>query len=153
MIFFKKFLKFFEYIVLLFLTFNIILYAYCFITPKISINKKQSYYLYDNNNNAIFNDSSKWIKLEDISPYVIQATVSTEDKFFYKHLGFDYMRIFKAAINNITSMSLSEGASTITQQYARNLFLNYDKTWNRKFDEALVAAELETHYTKNEILE
>lgn len=153
MIFFKKFLKIFEYIVLLFLTFNIILYAYCFITPKISINKKQSYYLYDNNNNAIFNDSSKWIKLEDISPYVIQATVSTEDKFFYRHLGFDYMRIFKAAINNITSMSLSEGASTITQQYARNLFLNYDKTWNRKFDEALVAAELETHYTKNEILE
>ena len=53
----------------------------------------------------------------------------------------------------MTSKSLSEGASTITQQYARNLYLNYDKTWKRKIDEAILAFELETHYTKNEILE
>ena len=57
------------------------------------------------------------------------------------------------ALNNIKSKSLSEGASTITQQYARNLYLDYDKNWARKIDEAILAAELETHYSKNEILE
>ena len=68
-------------------------------------------------------------------------------------MGFDYLRILKAALSNMRSGSLKEGASTITQQYARNLFLNYDKTWSRKIDEAILAAELETHYTKEEILE
>lgn len=86
--------------------------------------------------------------MDNISPYLIQATLSTEDKYFYQHLGFDYFRIIKAAIKNLQSRSLREGASTITQQYARNLFLNYDKTWSRKIDEAILAAELETHYSK-----
>ena len=63
------------------------------------------------------------------------------------------MRIGKAIINNIITSSKSEGASTITQQYARNLFLNFDKTWKRKIDEAILAFELETHYSKEEILE
>ena len=138
---------------LLFLIFNIIFYTYCFITPKISINEEQAYYLYDNENKLIFDENEDWIKLENISPYLVNATVSTEDKFFYRHLGFDYLRILKAALNNVKSMSLSEGASTITQQYARNLFLSYDKNWGRKIDEAILAAELETHYSKDEILE
>lgn len=150
---FKKIGKIIGVLGLLFLIFNICLYSYCFITPKISINKDQSYYLYDNNNKLIFNDSDDWIELENISPYLISATVDTEDKFFYRHLGFDYLRILKAALNNVRSMSLSEGASTITQQYARNLFLSYDKNWGRKIDEAMLAAELETHYSKEEILE
>ena len=84
---------------------------------------------------------------------MINATIDTEDKNFYRHLGFDYLRIIKAIITNIKNNSLSEGASTISQQYARNLFLNYEKTWSRKIDEALMAAELETHYTKKEIIE
>lgn len=146
-------MKFVGVILLLFLIFNICLYIYCYITPKISINKNQSYYLYDNDNNLIFNDSDDWIKLENISSYLIDATIDTEDKYFYRHFGFDYLRILKAALNNIREMSLSEGASTITQQYARNLFLSYDKTWSRKIDEALLAAELEAHYSKEEILE
>ena len=140
-------------IFLLFLIFNIIFYTYCFITPKISINEEQAYYLYDNENKLIFDEDEDWIKLENISPYLVNATVSTEDKSFYRHLGFDYLRILKAALNNVKSMSLSEGASTITQQYARNLFLSYDKNWGRKIDEAILAAELETHYSKDEILE
>lgn len=138
---------------LFFLSFNIILYSYCYITPKISIHKTQSYYLYDNQKKLIFNDNDEWVDLDNISPYLIQATLSTEDKYFYQHLGFDYFRIIKAAIKNLQSRSLREGASTITQQYARNLFLNYDKTWSRKIDEAILAAELETHYSKKEILE
>ena len=150
---FKGFVKFFGAIIIIFLVFNIFLYGYCFITPKISVNKDQSYYLYDNENNLIFNDSDDWIELENISPYLINATINTEDKYFYRHLGFDYLRILKAALKNVKNMSLSEGASTITQQYARNLFLTYDKNWERKIDEAILAAELETHYSKDEILE
>ena len=129
------------------------LYGYCYITPKMDINKSQSYYLYDNKDEMVFNNNNKWISLDKISPYLIDATISTEDKHFYHHIGFDYLRIAKALITNIVSSSLSEGASTITQQYARNLFLNYDKTWERKIDEAMLAIELEVHYTKDEILE
>lgn len=149
----KKILNFFVGCGVLFLVFNIGLYLYCYITPKISINKVNGYYLYDSDNNLIFDDNEDWIALEKISPYLIDATVYTEDKYYYKHLGFDYLRILKAVLNNIKSGDLKEGASTITQQYARNLFLNYDKTWSRKMDEALLAAELEAHYTKEEILE
>lgn len=149
----KRIGKILGVVFLLFLIFNIIFYTYCFITPKISINEEQAYYLYDNENKLIFDENEDWIKLENISPYLVNAIVSTEDKFFYRHLGFDYLRILKAALNNVKSMSLSEGASTITQQYARNLFLSYDKNWGRKIDEAILAAELETHYSKDEILE
>ncbi len=150
---FYMFFKLTGFLILIFLSFNIILYTYCYITPKISIHKTQSYYLYDNQKKLIFNDNEEWVDLDNISPYLIQATLSIEDKYFYQHLGFDYFRIIKAAVKNLQSRSLKEGASTITQQYARNLFLNYDKTWSRKIDEAIFAAELETHYSKKEILE
>ena len=136
----------------LFVFFNFGVYIYCLFTPKIEITRNQSYYLYDRDNNLLFNNYS-WVELEDISSSLIDATLSTEDRHFYKHIGFDYFRIVKAVIANITSGSLSEGASTITQQYARNLYLNYDKTWKRKFEEAILAFELESHYSKEEILE
>ena len=153
MIFIKRVGKILGFLIILFLIGNIILYTYCFITPRIVLNKNQSYYLYDNEKKLIFDDSEDWIKINDISPYLIKATMCTEDKYFYKHLGFDYLRIMKALFNNFKTKSLSEGASTITQQYARNLFLNYDKNWNRKIDEAILAAEIETHYSKEKILE
>lgn len=128
-------------------------YAYCYITPKLEINKSQAYYLYDNNDKLVSGFNDNWVSLDEISPYLIEATINTEDKYFYKHLGFDYLRIGKAVITNIINQDKSEGASTITQQYARNLFLNFDKTWKRKLDEALLACELEVHYSKDEILE
>ena len=148
----KKIGKVFVILFGLFILFNFGLYIYCLVTPKLEITRNQSYYLYDNKGDLVFNNYS-WVNLDDISDNLINATLSTEDKFFYKHIGFDYLRIAKAMFNNITSRSLSEGASTITQQYARNLYLNYDKTWSRKIEEALLAFELETHYTKDEILE
>ena len=148
----KLFGKIFGILVGLFLFGHLGLYVYCLSTPKIEITRNQSYYLYDNEGELIFNNYS-WVSLDDISNDLIQATLSTEDRHFYKHMGFDYIRIVKAIISNVTSRSLSEGASTITQQYARNLYLNYDKTWERKIEEALLAFELETHYSKDEILE
>lgn len=149
---FKKLGKFLIVLIGLFILGNLGLYIYCLITPKIQISRNQSYYLYDNKEKQIFNNYS-WVELDDISPYLIDATLSTEDKHFYYHIGFDYLRIGKAIMKNISSGSLSEGASTITQQYARNLYLTYEKTWKRKIDEAILAFELETHYTKDEILE
>ncbi len=140
------------FLIISFILLHIGLYAYCLFTPKIEITRNQSYYLYDNQDKLIFNNYS-WLNLNEISDALIDATLSTEDKYFYYHIGFDYPRIIKASINNIVSKSLSEGASTITQQYARNLYLNYDKTWKRKIEEAMLAFELETHYTKKEILE
>lgn len=149
----KKALKIVIIPIILFIFIHIAVYTYCFITPKLEINKSQSFYLYDTKNELVFNDDKSWISLEDISPYLINATISTEDKYFYKHIGFDYLRIAKAIVTNIVKRDKSEGASTITQQYARNLFLNFEKTWKRKIDEALLACELEVHYTKDEILE
>jgi 1A family penicillin-binding protein len=156
----KKMLKFIKKLFIvsgiglgLFGIFNVGLYIYCLVTAAPVINQSQSYYLYDSNNNLLFNDSNQWIDIDEINDYLIMATIDTEDKYFYYHLGFDYLRILKAALVNIRTGSLSEGASTITQQYARNLFLNYDKTWSRKIDEAILASELETHYSKDEILE
>ncbi len=150
--FFRKIRKLFIFFGLVFIGLHVVLYIYCLSTPKIQISRNQSYYLFDNNDNLIYNNYS-WVNLEQISTNLIDATLSTEDRHFYHHIGFDYLRIGKAILNNILSKSLSEGASTITQQYARNLYLNYDKTFKRKFDEALLAFELETHYTKDEILE
>jgi len=149
---FKKVFKLFLFCCFVFFVANIGIYIYCLYTPKINITRNQSYYLYDDNEELIFNNYS-WVELNDISQYLIDATLSTEDKHFFKHTGLDYFRILKAMINNIYSGSLSEGASTITQQYARNMYLSYEKTWKRKFEEALLAFELETHYSKEEILE
>ena len=94
-----------------------------------------------------------WVSLEDISPFVPQATIAVEDQEFYEHHGFDYTRIASALLKDIKAMRKVEGASTITQQYARNLFLTHDKTWTRKINEALYAYRLEVFYEKDELLE
>ncbi|WP_102348193.1 transglycosylase domain-containing protein [Bacillus sp. Marseille-P3661] len=94
-----------------------------------------------------------WVPLSEISKEAIQATIAIEDRKFYEHFGFDIKRIIGAIIADIKAMAKVQGASTITQQYARNLFLEHDKTWNRKFQEALYTIRLETNYTKDQILE
>ena len=94
-----------------------------------------------------------WVDLSEIAPVVIDATLSIEDRRFYQHLGFDPSRIGGAVIANLKSGSKSQGASTITQQYARNLYLTHDKTWKRKWNELLYALRLEMNYEKDDILE
>ena len=130
-------------------------YIYVVSLPKIDINNINNLTIYDNKNNIIFsgNGNKEWISLDKISPYLIDATISTEDKRFYNHTGFDFLRILKSIYVNITTKNLSEGASTITQQLARNLFSNFDKTWKRKLKEAWYAFRLEINYDKDEILE
>ena len=131
------------------------LYAYAFITPKFNINTSKSITYYDKYGNDLFQEREKndFVELSNISDYVKTAIVSIEDKNFYNHKGFDYLRIAKAMFVNLKSKKIKEGASTISQQYIKNLYLTFDKTWERKIQEALLTLELETHYSKNEILE
>ena len=121
--------------------------------PKLDINSANSYYLYDINGNRFSGTNDEWISLDNISPYLINATIAIEDKNFYKHQGFDFLRIIKSLYINAINRETLQGASTITQQYAKNLFLSFDKTWNRKIEEALLAIRLESHYSKDEVLE
>ena len=131
------------------------LYLYAISLPKININNVNNITIYDKENDIIFNGngSKEWISLNNISDYLIDATISTEDKRFYNHSGFDILRIIKSIYINITTKNLSQGASTITQQLARNLFSNFDKTWRRKLKEAWYAFRIEIDYSKDEILE
>lgn len=140
-------------LLLLFLCYGGI-YAYAKLTPKLAIDSANSYYLYDSENNIVSNGNSKeWVHLDQISPYLINATISIEDKNFYKHQGFDFLRILKAMYVNLKSGKTLQGASTISQQYAKNLFLDFGKTWSRKLDEAWLTIRLESHYSKEQILE
>lgn len=94
-----------------------------------------------------------WVKLEDMSPFISDAILAVEDQEFYEHNGFDYTRIATALMKDVKAMKKVEGASTITQQYARNLFLTHDKTWTRKAKEALYTYRMETFYEKDQLLE
>src|SRR5699024_12817119 len=87
------------------------------------------------------------VSLDQISPKLIDAILAVEDRHFYQHHGFDFKRIFGAIISNIKSFSLKEGASTISQQLARNLYLSFEKTWIRKAKEALYTIRLEMTYS------
>ena len=156
--YFRKFLfvvKVFVFLFFVFILGNVALYLYAYITPKIDINSNNSIVFYDNEGKSFFESSSenKWASISDISKYVIDATVATEDKNFYIHKGFDFLRIAKAFYINFKNGNISQGASTISQQYIKNLYLTFDKTWDRKIEEAFLTLELETHYTKDEILE
>ncbi len=152
----KKRRKYFKIIVIIILIPILIyfsLYLAAKMMPKLPIDSANSYYFYDLNDELIENSSSKeWVELDDISEHLINATIAIEDKNFYNHMGFDYLRIVSALVNNITSENI-EGASTITQQYAKNLYLDFDQTWKRKIDEAWLTIRLESHYSKDELLE
>lgn len=94
------------------------------------------------------------VTFEDIPKDIINALVATEDRKFFKHWGVDIQRIIQAFIKNVISLNLKkEGASTITQQLARNLYLNTkETTLSRKLREAMTAVQIEKTYTKEEIL-
>lgn len=154
----KKILILLKILIFSFFTFIIVylsLYVYAFITPKFQINTSKNIIYYDKNNDDIFSENlnNDYVKLSDITNFTKNAIISIEDKNFYNHRGFDYPRILKAMIINIKSGKIKQGASTISQQYIKNLYLTFDKTWERKIEEAFLTLELETHYSKNEILE
>ena len=131
------------------------LYSYAYFSKPIVLNSYHTFELYDKNNNIFYEgtNQNKWSKIDKISNNLKNAVISVEDKNFYEHNGFDYLRIFKAFIKNIKSKMIVEGGSTISQQYIKNAFLDFNKTWSRKIKEALMTLNLEVHYSKDEILE
>lgn len=151
----KFFVKSFIFLFISFVVIIISLYVYAYLSPKLDLKTSGSLYLYDNQNGLIYQGSrsNEWANLEDISQYLIDAVVAVEDKNFYNHHGFDYPRIAKAMLTNIKKKAIVQGASTISQQYIKNLYLDFDKTWERKIEEAFLTLELEVHYNKDEILE
>ncbi len=85
--------------------------------------------------------------------HLLDAFVAIEDHRFYKHWGVDVQGVLRALIYDIRTRSTAQGASTLTMQLARNVFLNYDQTLSRKIKEALLALKIEHRFSKDEILE
>ncbi|MEH6904551.1 transglycosylase domain-containing protein [Neobacillus drentensis] len=142
-------------ICLLILFLGILAYAKILGAPPLAVPQSTLFFADDG---ALIGESNSgqkryWARLKDISPDVVAATISIEDKNFYEHHGFDYKRIAGAVLADIQAFSKVQGASTITQQYARNLFLEHDKTWTRKLHEAFYTIRIEMNYSKKEILE
>jgi penicillin-binding protein 1B len=93
------------------------------------------------------------VRYEDLPPTLVQAILSAEDKRFFEHPGFDFIRIFGAAWADVRHSGHVQGASTITMQMARTYFLSTDRTMQRKLAEAMLSLELEQRFTKQQIFE
>ncbi|MFD0050816.1 transglycosylase domain-containing protein [Actinomycetes bacterium NPDC127524] len=141
---------------LLFLMFlALFMYAKVLGPPPVAVPQSTLYY---SESGKVIGETSHgqkryWVPIQEISPDLINATVAVEDRQFYTHRGFDLKRIAGAVLADMRSMSKVQGASTITQQYARNLYLGHDKTWKRKLSEAFYTIRLEMNYSKRDILE
>ena len=119
-------------------------------SPSLSID------IYDKDNIPIKEENQfngDFCKLSSLHQYTKDAFISIEDKDFYKHNGLNKKRIIKAMINNLKSMSLKEGASTISQQLIKNTHLSNEKTFERKLKEMVLTKKLEKNFSKDEILE
>ncbi len=151
----KKIFKLFCFIFIILVIGILGIYGYSKFSPKLEIERANNIVFYDSNNNIFLqgNGGKEWVSLDEISKNLINATISTEDKNFYKHFGFDILRIGKALYTNLRAGKTVQGASTITQQYVKNLFLEFDKTWERKWNEMWLTLNMEAHYSKDEILE
>jgi 1A family penicillin-binding protein len=102
---------------------------------------------------TIYKEQRIDVPLAEMSPQLVHAITSIEDQRFYDHPGFDIMRIASAAVGNLLHRRLAQGASTITQQLARQSFLTPERTITRKLRELILAERIERRYTKQQILE
>ncbi len=101
----------------------------------------------------VYNENRTYVELNKIPTELQDAIIAVEDSRYYKHWGFDIIRMVKAIFVDIREGELKEGASTITQQLAKNLFLSNEKTFTRKFKELIYSIQLERKFTKDQILE
>lgn len=95
----------------------------------------------------------QYMPFDSIPKEFLNGLIATEDREFYNHWGIHTMRLVKAVIKNILAFRTREGASTLTQQLARNLYINHKKVLSRKVKEAFTALEIERTHTKREIIE
>ena len=121
------------------------------------INKPNIIEFYDKDENLIYTLNTEYegeyILYENINPLLIDSFIVIEDKDFFNHSGLDLIRIISAFITNIKHNTIKQGASTISQQVARILYLNNEKSIKRKLKEAYLAIYIEEHYSKEKILE
>ncbi|WP_440117548.1 transglycosylase domain-containing protein [Paenibacillus sp. QZ-Y1] len=96
---------------------------------------------------------AEYADLQDMPEMLKQAFLATEDRRFYRHDGLDFIGIGRAIVQDVLHMNLSQGGSSITQQLARNLYLNGDKTLVRKVNEMSIAMAMEKRFSKDELLE
>lgn len=116
----------------------------------------ESTIIYDRAGNVLYaiqgNENRRIVALADISPYLIDATLATEDDQFYYHYGFDVPCLGKAFLHELFGIGKRRGCSTITQQFVKNFFLTQEQTYTRKIQELILAVRVESHYSKDEIL-
>jgi len=101
----------------------------------------------------IYQENRELASISQVPEHVQNAFVAVEDVRFFEHAGVDFQSVMRAVYRDIVALDKVEGASTITQQLAKNLFLDNDKTWMRKTKEVMASIYLERHFTKDEILE
>lgn len=150
-------------IILLFmLTAILITSIYLFYVAKatnvedLSSGLKDSTIIYDASNEEagrFRSEKGNYVDFDEISPAVVDAVISTEDRRFYEHHGFDIKGIARAAVRMVINRNTSGGGgSTITQQLAKNAYLTLDQTFTRKAKELFLAIEIEKKYSKEEIM-
>ncbi|SHM63235.1 transglycosylase domain-containing protein [Gracilibacillus kekensis] len=153
----RRLWKLFVFLFFLIGSFSAVLLIASFLLGPPSLDRSQNTIYYSENDEVIgeeFGSEKRyWMTLDNIDDTLEQATIWTEDQHFYDHFGFDFKRLASAIWKDLKTLSLKEGASTITQQYARNLFLTHEKTWKRKLYEAFYTIRLEMFYDKDELLE
>lgn len=93
------------------------------------------------------------VTLGELPSYIPNAFIAAEDERFRSHIGIDPIGIGRALVSNVRAGGVTEGGSTITQQFARNTFLSNERSFSRKFSEIGYAIIIETHLSKDEILE
>ena len=102
---------------------------------------------------TLFKENYKPVSYQKLGEHIINAVVSIEDARFYQHQGVDYRSVARAAVQNTLAGKIQQGASTITMQLARHLYLSDERSYERKIKEALLAQKLEKTYSKEQILE
>lgn len=154
---FRILTKSFLYLIGAAVIFTACFFLFIFLMGPPDMNPEENTTLYSANDEIIGVEKGvenrNWVEGDNLSEKIVTAAILLEDQHFYDHYGFDLKRIGGAIWNNLRTLSLKEGASTITQQLARNLYLTHEKTWMRKLKEAVYTVRLEMHYTKDEILE
>ncbi|HVQ44958.1 MAG TPA: PBP1A family penicillin-binding protein [Candidatus Saccharimonadia bacterium] len=118
--------------------------------------KKTGITILDRNNQVLYQgygaQSNTPVQLGDIPPTLKNATLAAEDPSFYEHPGFSWRGTIRAAVTDLTHQNRAEGGSTLTQQLIKNALLTSDKKFQRKYQELLLAMELEQRYSKDDIL-
>ena len=156
-----KFLFIFIAIIVLFLGIGFGLFKY-YSKELPPLSELQSYEMkvgsevYDRNDNLIhifYVEKRQLTHLKELPEYLPNGIIAVEDKNFYKHWGMDQLGLIRAIIVDIAKGDFSQGASTITQQLARNMFLSLDKQLPRKIKELILAIRIEKNFSKDEILE